>query len=307
VVEYAGTGVPSGCSERRARLAAANGEVRSVRVLSKERVVDAVAGLVVGVNYRLGEDVVGAIVRALETETSETGRDVLRQILENAQIAAEGRFPICQDTGLAVVFAELGEGVRVRGGLRAAVTEGVRKGSAEGFLRPGVCDAFTRENTRDNTPAVIHVDLVPGDRLALDLLAKGGGSENMSRAAVLPPSAAEAGVVAYAVDTVRAGAVNACPPLLVGIGIGGDLERAATNAKRALLRPVGEPSDDAGLAALEGRTLERVNRLGIGPAGLGGRTTALAVHAFSAPCHIASLPVAVVLECHAHRHGRVIL
>ena len=232
---------------------------------------------------------------------------MLGQILKNAEIAREGKFPLCQDTGLAVLFVEMGEDVRVKGGLRAALTEGVRKGYDHGYLRRSVCDPFTRENTGDNTPAVIHIDIVPGDRLAIDFLAKGGGAENMSRAAVLPPSAGEQGIIDYAVETVRAGAVNACPPLIVGVGIGGDLELAAIMAKKALTRPVGEPSRQANLAKLEAEAFRPISELGIGPAGLGGDTTALAVHALAAPCHIASLPVAVVLECHAHRHRRIVL
>lgn len=170
-----------------------------------------------------------------------------------------------------------------------------------------MCDPFTRENTGDNTPPVIHVELVPGDKLVLDFLAKGGGSENVSRAGVLPPSAGAEGIVAFALETVRAGAVNACPPIIVGIGVGGDLELAAILAKKALLRLLGEPAQDARLAKLEAETLDCINKLGIGPAGLGGDTTALAVHALAAPCHISSLPVAVILECHAHRHRRIVL
>ncbi len=277
------------------------------RVIPAETVINAVAQLAADVNYVLGEDVVRAVRAALQRETSPTGREALEQVLQNAEIAGQGKFPICQDTGLAVLFVELGEDVRVEGGLRAALTEGVRRGYDQGCLRKAVCDPFTRQNTGDNTPAVIHIDVMPGDKLVIDLLAKGGGAENMSRAAVLAPSAGEQGVIDYAVETVRLGAVNACPPITVGIGIGGDLELAATLAKKALTRPLGEPAADRRLAKIEAAALERINRLGIGPAGLGGDVTALAVHAIAAPCHIASLPVAVVLECHAHRHGRIVL
>lgn len=276
-----------------------------MRAIAADSVIGAVAQAAIEVNYVLGEDVVHALEKALKDEPSPVGREALGQILENARIAGNGKFPICQDTGLGVIFAELGEDVRVEGGLHAALTEGVRKGNADGYLRKTVCDPFTRQNTGDSTPAMIHVDLVPGDRLALDFLAKGGGSENMSRAAVLTPGAGEEGVIDYAVETVRAGAVNSCPPLVVGIGIGGDLDLAAKIAKKALTRPLGQPSADARLARIEARALERINRLGVGPAGLGGTTTALAVHAALMPCHIASLPVAVVLQCHAHRHKRI--
>ncbi len=276
-----------------------------MRTIAAQQVVDAAAGAVVDANYALGKDMVRAIEAARDTETSPTGRDALDQILQNAEIAREGKFPLCQDTGLAMIFVEMGEDVRVEGGLDAALTEGVRKGADEGYLRKSICDPFSRENTGDNAPAVIHVGLVPGDGLVIDLLTKGGGCENMSRAAVLPPSAGEDGIIGYAVAVVREGAVNACPPLTVGLGIGGDLELAALLAKRSLCRPLGRASDDATLARIEAAALERINQLGIGPAGLGGRTTALAVHAAALPCHIASLPVAVVLECHAHRHRRI--
>ena len=278
-----------------------------MRTIPAQAVIGAVADAAIEVNYRLGGDLVAALEKALETETSPVGREALAQILRNAEIAAEGTFPICQDTGLGVIFAELGEDARVEGGLDAALTEGVRKGNADGYLRKTVCDPFTRRNTGDSTPAMIHVRLVPGDTLTLDFLAKGGGSENMSRAAVLTPAAGADGVIDFAVETVRQGAVNSCPPILVGIGIGGDLEIAAILAKKALTRPLGEPSAEPRCAEIEKRALEHINALGIGPAGLGGKTTALAVHAALLPCHIASLPVAVVLQCHAHRHRRIVL
>ncbi len=276
-----------------------------VRIIPAEDVTRAVAEAAVDINYHLGPEMVEAIERARADEPSPVARDVLGQVLENARIAAEGTFPLCQDTGLMVAFVELGEQARVEGGLNAAVTEGVRRGTEEGYLRRTVCDPFSRENSGDNTPAVIHVDLVPGDGLAIDLLAKGGGSENMSRVAMLTPAAGLDGVVELAVETAGAGGVNACPPLLLGVGVGGDLEMAAKLAKKTLARPIGRPADDERLAGLEAEILERVNELGIGPAGLGGRTTALAVHAAALPCHIASLPVAVVLQCHAHRHRRI--
>lgn len=276
-----------------------------MRTIPAQDVIDAVAHAAVEINYQLDEGMVAALEEAREAESSPVAREVLDQVLENARIAAEGTFPLCQDTGLMVAFVELGEEVRVSGGLAAALTAGVRRGTEEGYLRRTVCDPFTRANTGDNTPMAIHTALVPGDGLVIDLLAKGGGSENMSRAGVLAPAAGEQGVVEYAVETVRAGAVNACPPLLVGLGVGGDLELAATQAKRALTRPLGQPADDERIARIEAETLRRINRLGIGPAGLGGRTTALAVHAAAMPCHIASLPVAVVLQCHAHRHQRI--
>lgn len=278
-----------------------------MRTIPAQTVIDAVAKAAVGVNYHLDPNTLAALQRAMQSESSPIGRDALAQILHNAEIAAQGTFPICQDTGLSVIFAEMGEEVRVEGGLRTALTQAARQGTTDGFLRRTVCDPFTRQNTGDGTPALIHVDLVPGDRLVIDYLAKGGGSENMSRAAVLTPAAGTDGVIDFAVETARTGAVNACPPITVGIGIGGDLEMAAILAKKALTRPLGEPSDEPRCADIERRTLQRVNTLGIGPAGLGGDTTALAVHALLMPCHIASLPVAVVLQCHAHRHQRIVL
>jgi fumarate hydratase subunit alpha len=276
-----------------------------MRVISAQDVIDAVAGAAVGANYHLEADLLDALNAAREREESPIGRNALDQIIKNAAIAEEGKFPVCQDTGLSVVFVELGEEARVDGGLNAAITAGVRKGVEEGYLRRTVCDPFTRANTGDSTPPIIHVSLVPGDGLVIEYLAKGGGSENMSRAGMLTPAAGIDGVIDYVVETVRTGAVNACPPISVGVGIGGDLEMAAILAKKTLARPLGEPSDEPRCAEIEERVLAALNKLGIGPAGLGGRVTALAVHAELMPCHIASLPVAVVLQCHAHRHRRI--
>ena len=280
---------------------------QTMRTLSAAQVRDAVAQAAVDANYVLSDDMIAALEAALRTEVSPNGREALHEILANAKIAADGRFPLCQDTGLAVLFVELGEDARVEGGLRFAIEEGVRKGYGEAFLRKSVCDPFTRQNTGSNLPAIIHVDIVPGDRLTIDFLAKGGGSENMSRAAVLPPSAGEEGVIEFAVGAVRAGGINACPPITVGLGVGGNLELAAMLSKKALTRELGTPSPDPTLARIERETLERINKLGIGPGALGGTVTALAVHAIAVPCHIASLPVAVTLECHAHRHRRIVL
>lgn len=276
-----------------------------MRIIAAKQVTEAVAEAVVDVNYHLAADVLAAIERAIPAETSPVGREVLGQIVENARIAAEGKYPLCQDTGLPVIFVELGEDARVEGGLYAAIEAGVRKGAEEGYLRKAVCDPFTRKNTGDNAPPIIHLTLVPGDKLTLNLMTKGGGAENMSKAVSLSPLAGREGIVSLVIDTVRAGAVNACPPLIIGVGVGGDLEYAAEMAKRSLTRPLNEHSPDKTLAELERELLDKINRLGIGPGGLGGRTTALAVHALSAPCHIASLPVAVVLECHSHRYKRI--
>lgn len=215
--------------------------------------------------------------------------------------------PICQDTGLAVVFAEVGQEVQVEGNLTTAINEGVRQGYTKGYLRLSAADPITRKNTGDNTPAIIHYELVPGDKIRIAFLAKGGGSENMSAMFMLKPAQGLLGVKKAVKDTVSQAGANPCPPILVGVGIGGTFELAAVNAKRALLRPLGSPNLDPELAALEKELLEQINNLGIGPAGFGGRVTALGVHLMKAPCHIASLPVVVNLQCHASRHGEVVI
>ena len=241
-------------------------------------------------------------------EESPAGREVFRLLLENARIAREQMIPICQDCGLAVVFVELGQEVHlVGGGLNEAIQEGVRQGYEEGYLRKSLCHPLTRKNTGDNTPAVIHTTVVPGDKLKLMVVPKGGGSENMSRVHMLRPAAGLAGIKEKIVETVREAGANPCPPIIVGLGIGGTFEQAALLAKKALLREVGSKNPDPELAALEEEFLTLVNNIGIGPAGLGGRFTALAVHLNLMPCHIASLPLAVNIQCHASRHKEVIL
>lgn len=279
-----------------------------MREIKAELITSTLKGMVVESAYHLGEDVIGALKAGLERETSPQGREILRQLLENARIAAQGRFPLCQDTGLAVVFAELGQEVSIAGGgLDAAIHQGIREGYGEGYLRKSMCHPFTRKNTGDNTPAVIHVKVVPGDRLKLIFAAKGGGSENMSRVTMLRPSEGKAGIVDYVVGRVRESGANPCPPVIVGVGIGGSFEKAALIAKESLFRPLGDRSPDPELAELEDEILEKINDLGIGPGGFGGRVTALDVHIEMHPCHIASLPVAVNIECHSHRHGEKVL
>jgi fumarate hydratase subunit alpha len=274
-----------------------------MREIKADQVILAVKELAMDTAYHLGEDVVLALKRGLEAETSPIGREVLGQLIENADISAEGRFPMCQDTGM-----ELGQDVRIGGGdLNEAVQEGVRQGYEEGYLRKSVCHPFTRANTGDNTPAVVHLKIVPGDRVRIIFAAKGGGSENMSRVMMLRPSDGEEGVIQYVVDRVRQSSANPCPPVIVGVGIGGTFEKAALIAKEALLRPLGRGNPDTELAGLEREILTRVNELGIGPGGFGGRITCLAVHVQMHPCHIASLPVAVNINCHAHRHKEVII
>lgn len=254
----------------------------------------------------LGRDVIQALEKALEKEESPTGRQIIGRIIENASVAAEERIPLCQDTGMAVVFAEIGQDVHFTGGsLHDAINEGVRQGYSEGYLRKSVLDPISRVNTGDNTPAVIHTEIVPGDRVRITVAPKGFGSENMSRVTMFPPSAGIEGVKEFIVQRVSESGGNPCPPIVVGVGLGGTFEKAALIAKKALLRPLGTRNPDPVLAELEQDLLERINRLGVGPLGLGGTTTALAVHVNSHPTHIASLPCAVNIQCHSCRHKEV--
>lgn len=279
------------------------------REIAAGAVSEAVARLVVEANLRLGEDVLKALEEAQEREESPTGREILAQLVENARIAREDLVPVCQDTGFAIFFVELGQEVRLTGGtLEEAINAGVRRGYTEGYLRKSIVDdPLERVNTGDNTPAVIHVRLVPGDRLRLRFMAKGAGSENMSRLAMLKPSAGWAGIKEFVRQAVREAGPNPCPPVVLGVAVGGDLEQCALAAKEALLRKVGEPHPKPRVAGLERELLEAVNDLGLGPGGLGGRVTALAVHLELRPTHIAALPVAVAFACHAYRHGEVVL
>jgi len=280
-----------------------------MRLVHADDIAAAVARLCMEANYDLGDDTVAALRFGLNKEASETGKDVLQLLLDNAELAAAERVPMCQDTGMAVVIAEVGHDCRIVGGtLQEAIQAGVRQGYREGYLRSSIAlHPFRRINTGDNTPAVIHTELVPGDRLKLKLTAKGGGSENMSALRMLKPSDGLEGAIDFVLDTVRIAGPNACPPLVVGVGIGGSFEKCALLAKTALFRPVGERSGDADIAALEEELLARINQLGIGPQGMGGRVTALDVKINVHPCHIASLPVAVNLNCHANRHKEAVL
>jgi len=280
-----------------------------MRSLDAGTITEAVRDLCIRINHQMGPDMVAALERAREIEESDIGRDVLDRILQNSRVAREHWYPICQDTGSAVVFADLGQDVHVAGGdLEAAINEGVRQGYHDGYLRASIVRGpLDRVNTRDNTPAIVHYRLVPGDKLDLAMLAKGAGCDNMSRLAMLTPSDGREGTERFVVRCVAEAGPNPSPPLIVGVGMGGTFEHAALLSKRALLRPVGDPSPDAALADLETDLCRRINDLGIGPAGFGGRVTALAVHVESHPTHIASLPVAVNLDCHSHRVGHVVL
>ena len=279
-----------------------------MRQIETAAITLAVKEAAIAANYNLGEDLLAALKRGEQEEESPSGREIFRQLLENASIACQERVPLCQDCGLAVVFVELGQEVQIVGGdFAEAIQEGVRQGYGEGFLRKSLCHPLTRANTGDNTPAVIHTEIVPGDRLKITVVPKGGGSENMSRVHMLKPAEGRAGVIDRVVLTVREAGPNPCPPIIVGVGIGGTFERAALLAKKALLREVGSPNPDPELAALEQEMLQAVNDLGIGPQGLGGRITAMAVHVVMQPSHIASLPVAVNIQCHSSRHKEAVL
>ena len=281
-----------------------------MREIRAEDVTATVARLCQEANVCLGDDVLAALERARAEEPSPVGRAVFDQILQNAQIARQEQMPLCQDTGLAVVFVELGQDAHVVGGdLRQAITEGVRKGYIDGYLRKSaVSQPFSAlVNTKDNTPPIIHFDVVPGDHLKIIVAPKGAGSENMSALRMLVPADGRQGIVDFVVDVVDRAGANPCPPIIVGVGIGGTAEQTVYLAKRALLRPVGQPSPDPEVAALEAELLGRINDLGIGPAGLGGRCTALAVHVETYPCHIASMPAAVNIQCHAARHKEATL
>jgi len=280
-----------------------------IRRINVKRVTKAVRKLFIEANTVLGEDVIEALHQAQSREESETGRQVLQKIIENADIACRKKMPICQDTGLAVIFVELGQDVHITGGpLHAAIEEGVRQAYNEGYLRKSVCDPLSRKNTTDNLPAIIHVDIVSGDRLKIIAMPKGGGSENVSAAKMLTPAAGIDGIKKFIMDTMAAAGANPCPPVIVGVGIGGSLEQSCVMAKKALLRPVGEANRiDERVEQIEKDLLKSINDLGIGPAGLGGRVTALAVNVEMMPCHIASLPVAVNIQCHVARHKETIL
>ncbi|HSJ57336.1 MAG TPA: fumarate hydratase [Anaerolineae bacterium] len=281
-----------------------------MKEIHTDQITDTVRRLCIESNYYLGEDVLNALKQYRQAETSPVGREVLDQILENAEIAREQDMPLCQDCGVAVVFLEMGQDVHVVGGdLNEAIAEGVRRGYQDGYLRKSMVEHpfSTRVNTRDNTPPVIHTQIVPGESVKITIAPKGGGSENMSQLGMLKPADGREGVIKFVVESVRRAGANPCPPIIVGVGVGGTAEKAVWLAKHSLLREVGKPSDDPELAALEAEILERVNRIGIGPQGFGGRTTALAVHAETFPAHIASMPVAVNIQCHSARHKEAVL
>ena len=280
-----------------------------MREIDVKIIENKIAELCIEANHYLGNDVKSCIKQMAEEENWPVAKDVLERIEENICIAEEGVFPLCQDTGLACVFIEIGQDVHLTGGLlEDAVNEGVRRGYAEGYLRKSVvADPLRRVNTGDNTPAHIHTEIVAGDKVKITVAPKGFGSENMSRIAMLPPSAGEKGVKDFVVETVELAGANPCPPIVVGVGIGGTFDKAALMAKKALLIPTDKDNEDSYYADMEKEILARINDLGIGPQGFGGRTTALAVNILTAPTHIAGLPVAVNINCHVSRHKEAVI
>jgi fumarate hydratase subunit alpha len=279
-----------------------------MREVHVNQITKVIRDLFIDANYNLGADVLAAFDRGIAHDESPVAKEVLKELKENARIAREEHSPICQDTGLAVLFIDLGQYVHIVGGdFKEAVNEGVRQGYQEGYLRKSACNPFSRKNTKDNTPAVIHLDIVPGDKIKITAVPKGGGAENMSRVHMMAPSAGIEGIKDFIVNRMKESGSNPCPPTVVGVGIGGTFERSALLAKKALLRNIGERNPDPELAKLEVEVLERINKLGIGPMGYGGNTTSLDVFFEVEPCHIASLPLAVNVQCHASRHKEAII
>lgn len=280
-----------------------------MREIHVSAITDAVKRLCIDANLDLEPDMLRAFDRALATERSPAGKQVLQILKDNAQMARTKLIPYCQDTGFVVCFVELGQDVHVTGGLLAdAINTGVSQGYKEGYLRASIVRSpFDRVNTGDNTPAVIHVDVVPGATLKIMVMAKGGGCENRSKYKMLTPADGPEGVKDWILECIKTAGPDACPPLIAGVGVGGTFEKAAILSKEALFREIGSPNPDPAVDAIEKEILERANRLGIGPQGYGGDTTAFAIHILTYPCHITSLPVAVTIECHAHRHKEVTL
>ncbi len=281
-----------------------------MREINFNEIVSGVKHLITYTSSNLPKDAIDALEKAMNEEKSPVSKEILRQILENSQIASKEFRPLCQDTGLAVFFVKVGEDVKVKGGtLKNAINQATAEAYKESYLRASTCHPFTRANLQNsvgyNLPAIIHFDLVEGDKIEIEYAAKGGGSENVSRAIVLPPASGKDGVMKFVREVVSKGGSNPCPPLTVGIGIGGTFERATISSKHALFRDIGSVNPDPELAELENKILEDLNKLGIGAMGMGGTKTVLAVHIESNPCHIASLPVSVNVQCHSSRHGHI--
>jgi len=280
-----------------------------MRQIHVSTVVDAVKKLCMEANYSIEPDVLRAFDRALVAERSPAGKHVLQILKDNAELARTKKIPYCQDTGTVICFVELGQDVHVTGGgLADAINEGVRQGYTEGYLRASIVRSpFDRVNTGDNTPAVLHLEVVPGVAMKIQVMAKGGGCENRSKYRMLTPAEGVDGVKEWILECIKTAGPDACPPLIAGVGVGGNFEKAALLSKKALFRELGTPNPDPLLDRIEREVLDRANRLGIGPQGYGGDTTAFGIHILTYPCHITSLPVAVTIECHAHRHKEVTL
>ena len=279
-----------------------------MRIIKSHKITEKVKEICIEANIYLGEDVVNIINKSLEIEESPLGKNILNILLENTEIAKEKNIPICQDTGMAVFFVKLGQDVVVEGDtIEDAINEGVRQGYEEGYLRKSVVDPITRLNTKDNTPAIIHYEIVKGDEIVIEFAPKGFGSENMSKLKMLKPSDGIDGIKKFIVDTVSDAGPNPCPPIVVGVGIGGTVDKCAQIAKKALFRDLGNYNQDANIENLEKELLIEINKLGIGPQGLGGNTTALSVHIETFPTHIAGLPVVVNINCHASRHKKAVI
>ncbi len=281
-----------------------------MREISYDELVETVKNLCMEANYYLPGDVLDALKRAYEKEESSIGKEILAQIIENNEIARKEKLAICQDTGFAVFFVELGEEVKIKGGnYLDAFNEGVRQGYKEGYLRKSIVNdpVFDRINTKDNTPCIVHTEIVPGDKMKITICPKGGGAENMSTVKMLTPAQGIEGVKQAVIEQVKNAGGKPCPPIIVGVGIGGTFEKCAILAKKALLRPIGSKNPDPRYAQVEEELYEEINKLGIGPMGLGGTTTCLAVHIETHPCHIASMPMAININCHAARHKSVVI
>ena len=276
-----------------------------MRILQSTEITAAVRELAMSASCDLEPDILDSLLAARDREKSPLAKNGLEMLITNANIASRDQIPVCQDTGIAVVFVSIGQEVNVEGDLEGAIQEGIRAGYEDGYLRKSVCDPVTRKNTGTNVPAVVHLEMVSGDRVRIGFLPKGCGSENMSGLVMLPPSAGIAGVEDYVVQKVKDAGSNPCPPVVVGVGLGGTFEKAALLAKKSLLRPLGNPNPDTNVAEIEQRILQRLNKEGQGVMGWGGVNTALAVHMDTYPTHIASLPVAVNIQCHAHRHKEI--
>ena len=280
-----------------------------IRTIKAETITDTVERLFKDLNYNIGNDISEALCNAQKNEESPVGKAVIAQLLENNKIAAEEKIPLCQDTGMAVLFVEYGERVVIDGNFKEAVEEGVRRAYIGGYLRKSVVTdpVFDRVNTKDNTPAIIYTDIVEGDKIKILAGCKGFGSENMSQIKMLTPSAGIEGVKQFILDAVKYAGPNPCPPIVVGVGIGGTFEKAAQLAKKATLRPINTKNEDPRYAKLEDELIEEINKMGFGPAGLGGNTTAIGVNVETYPTHIAGMPVAVNICCHAARHKEAVI